>query len=113
METASGFGPPHPPLPSAPSAFGDRVRLGASAPSAPLGSFGLWRPRPAWGLRTLRFRLHLVTASGASAVSAAGHPARLFQEALVVAHHQLGLELLHRVEGHADDNQDRGAAEEE
>ena len=39
--------------------------------------------------------------------------AALFQEALVVAHHQLGLELFHRVEGYADDDQDRGAAEVE
>ena len=37
----------------------------------------------------------------------------LLQEALVVAHHQLRLELLHRVERDADDDQQRGAAEEE
>src|SRR5215208_5419591 len=37
----------------------------------------------------------------------------LLQEALVVAHHQLGLELLHRVQGDADDDQQRGSAEEE
>src|SRR4051794_1810728 len=37
----------------------------------------------------------------------------LLQEALVVAHHQLGLELLHRVEGHAHDDEQRGPAEEE
>ena len=35
------------------------------------------------------------------------------EEALVVAHHQLRLELLHRVERHADHDQDRGAAEVE
>src|SRR3954471_18226016 len=37
----------------------------------------------------------------------------LLQEALVVAHHQLRLELFHRVERDADDDQDRGATEEE
>ena len=37
----------------------------------------------------------------------------LLQEALVVAHHQLRLELLHRVQRHADHDQDRRAAEEE
>src|ERR687890_1978439 len=37
----------------------------------------------------------------------------LLQEALVVAHHQLRLELLHRVQGHAHDDEQRGAAEEE
>ena len=43
------------------------------------------------------------------------HEARaaLLQEALVVAHHQLRLELLHRVQRHADHDQDRGAAEVE
>src|SRR4051795_2635890 len=35
------------------------------------------------------------------------------QEAFVVAHHELRLELLHRVQGHADDDQDRRAAEVE
>ena len=39
--------------------------------------------------------------------------AGLLQEALVVAHHQLRLELLHRVQRDADDDQQRGAAEEE
>jgi hypothetical protein len=38
---------------------------------------------------------------------------RLLQEALVVAHHQLRLELFHGVEGDADHDQDRRAAEEE
>ena len=37
----------------------------------------------------------------------------LLQEAFVVAHHQLRLELLHGVEGDADDDQQRGAAEVE
>src|SRR5919107_228203 len=37
----------------------------------------------------------------------------LLQEALVVAHHQLRLELLHGVEGDAHDDEQRGAAEEE
>src|SRR5215208_1612217 len=37
----------------------------------------------------------------------------LLKEALVVAHHQLRLELLHRVQGDADDDQDRGSAEVE
>src|SRR5688572_20261707 len=37
----------------------------------------------------------------------------LLEEAFVVAHHQLGLELLHRVEGDAHNDQQRGAAEEE
>src|ERR1700760_1999228 len=37
----------------------------------------------------------------------------LLQEALVVAHHELRLELLHRVQRDADDDQQRGAAEEE
>src|SRR4051794_41593767 len=35
------------------------------------------------------------------------------QEALVVPHHQLGLELLDGIEGNTDDDQDRGPAEEE
>ena len=39
--------------------------------------------------------------------------AGLLQEALVVAHHQLRLELLHRVQRDADDDQHRRAAEEE
>src|SRR5437764_3508824 len=34
----------------------------------------------------------------------------LLQETLVVAHHQLGLELLHRVQRHPDHDQDRGPA---
>ena len=38
---------------------------------------------------------------------------RLLQEALVAAHHQLRLELLHRFERDADHDQDRGAAEVE
>ena len=38
---------------------------------------------------------------------------RLLQEAFVVAHHQLRLELFHRVERHADDDEDRGPAEVE
>ena len=38
---------------------------------------------------------------------------RLLQEAFVVAHHQLRLELLHGVEGHADHDQERRAAEVE
>ena len=38
---------------------------------------------------------------------------RALEEALVVAHHQLRLELLHRVQRDADDDQDRGAAEVE
>jgi hypothetical protein len=43
-----------------------------------------------------------------------GAPGRgLFQEALVVAHHQLRLELLHRVQGDSDHDQDRCPAEEE
>ena len=37
----------------------------------------------------------------------------LLQEAFVVAHHQLRLELLHRIEGDADDDQQRGSAEQE
>src|SRR4051812_32396773 len=43
----------------------------------------------------------------------AGRAPYLFQEALVVAHHQLGLELFHRVQRHADDDEQRGPAEEE
>src|SRR5919112_2038576 len=39
--------------------------------------------------------------------------ASLLQEALVVAHHQLRLELLHGVQGHADHDQDRRTAEVE
>src|SRR5271166_6010482 len=39
--------------------------------------------------------------------------ARLLQESLVAAHHQLRLELLHRFQRHADHDQDRGAAEVE
>src|SRR6185312_7501467 len=37
----------------------------------------------------------------------------LLEEALVVAHHQLRLELLDRVESDADHDQDRGPAEKE
>src|SRR3954453_17595931 len=43
----------------------------------------------------------------------AGRAPYLFQEALVVAHHQLGLELFHRVQRDADDDEQRGPAEEE
>src|SRR5271165_7202793 len=46
----------------------------------------------------------------------AGEPApaaALLQEALVAAHHQLRLELLHRFQRHPDDDQDRRAAEVE
>src|SRR5215217_3995158 len=39
--------------------------------------------------------------------------ASLLEEALVVAHHELRLELLHGVQRHADHDQDRGAAEVE
>src|SRR5689334_7636794 len=64
-----------------------------------------------------RMRWRAVTAAPLAVVSvrATTTPgvARLLQEALVVAHHQLCLELFHRVEGDADDDQDRGAAEEE
>src|SRR5437870_12738902 len=35
------------------------------------------------------------------------------EESLVVAHHQLAVDLLHGLEGHADRDQDRGAAEGE
>src|SRR5206468_1342157 len=35
------------------------------------------------------------------------------EKTFVIAHHQLRFELLHRVERHADDDQDRGATEEE
>src|SRR3954447_18790176 len=42
-----------------------------------------------------------------------GRAPYLLQEALVVAHHQLRLELLHRVQGDAHDDEQRGAAEEE
>src|SRR5271154_4061069 len=35
----------------------------------------------------------------------------LLQESLVTSHHQLRLELLHRFEGHADHDQNRGPAE--
>src|SRR3984957_18301601 len=37
----------------------------------------------------------------------------LLQEALVAAHHELGLELLHRFERYADHDQDRGTTEVE
>ena len=36
---------------------------------------------------------------------------RLLEEALVVAHHQLRVDLLHGFEGHTDRDQDRDAAE--
>src|SRR5687767_5163076 len=39
--------------------------------------------------------------------------AALLHEAVVMAHDQLGLDLLHRVHGHAYDDQQRGAAEVE
>src|ERR1044071_5930148 len=39
--------------------------------------------------------------------------ARLFHEAVVMPHDQLRLDLLHLVHRHADDDQQRGAAEEE
>ena len=52
-----------------------------------------------------------LTSLSARARRPARHP--LLEEALVAAHHQLGLELLHRVERDADDDQDRGPAEAE
>src|SRR3954452_20245439 len=61
-----------------------------------------WVPLPAPGGPS-RMRLSSLT----------GRAAYLFEEALVVAHHQLRLELLHRVQRDADDDEDRGAAEEE
>src|SRR5215207_7173600 len=68
----------------------------------PKSSFSLsaWVPLPAPGGPS-RMRLSSLK------------PGSLFQEALVVAHHQLRLELLHRVERDADHDQDRGAAEVE
>src|SRR3954462_13258155 len=76
-----------------------------------------WVPFPAPGGPTrMRFSsdTDALTGSlrtGASRPPVPGRSGILLEEALVVAHHQLGLELLHRVEGHADDDQQRRAAE--
>ena len=72
-----------------------------------------WVPLPAPGGPT-RMRLSSATGIGSYAVGRDGFgPGSLLQEALVVAHHQLRLELLHRVQRDADDDQQRRAAEEE
>src|SRR5687767_849482 len=82
-----------------------------------------WVPLPAPGGPT-RMRLSSLdirrseTTARTTAASERGRttplsPAGLLQEALVVAHHQLRLELLHRVQRDADDDEDRRAAEEE
>src|SRR5579862_970549 len=48
-----------------------------------------------------------------SALMSGPSAARSFDEALVLAHQELGLDLLHGVEGDADDDEDGGAAEVE
>src|SRR3954452_9177921 len=65
-------------------------------------SLAAWGPLPAPGGPS-RMRLSSLT----------GRADYLFEEALVVPHHQLRLELLHRVQRDADDDEDRGAAEVE
>src|ERR1700710_1086471 len=78
-----------------------------------------WVPLPAPGgptrmrLSSLDIRRSETTAPGTATARAVGLRTTLFEEALVVAHHQLRLELLHRVQGDADDDEDRRAAEEE
>src|SRR4051812_30107098 len=78
-----------------------------------------WVPLPAPG-GPIRIRFSSDTGAlaasfrtGASRPPVPGRSGILLQEAFVVAHHQLGLELLHGVEGHADDDQQRGSAEVE
>src|SRR3954465_13515515 len=78
-----------------------------------------WVPLPAPGGPS-RMRLSSDIGEGIETTRARRGPRRgrgrapyLLQEALVVAHHQLRLELLHRVEGDAHDDEQRGAAEEE
>src|SRR3954451_10459359 len=78
-----------------------------------------WVPLPAPGGPS-RMRLSSDIGEGIETTRARRWPRRgrgrapyLLQEALVVAHHQLRLELLHRVEGDAHDDEQRGAAEEE
>ncbi len=63
--------------------------------------------RDALGLRTL------ARAGRAEQHDVQWLAAMLLQEALVVAHEQLGFHLTHRVERDADDDEDRGAAEVE
>src|ERR1700712_1616198 len=76
-----------------------------------------WVPWPAPGGPTrMRFSsdtgaLAASLRTGASRPPVPGRSGILLEEAFVVAHHQLGLELLHGVEGHADDDQQRGSAE--
>src|SRR3954470_11311493 len=65
-------------------------------------SLAAWVPLPAPGGPS-RMRLSSLT----------GRADYLFEEALVVAHHQLRLELLHRVQRDAHHDQDRGASEVE
>src|SRR3954469_5044161 len=71
-----------------------------------------WVPFPAPGGPS-RIRFSSDTGRGAYPSRSGLARSALFQEALVVAHHQLRFELFHRVERDADDDQDRGAAEEE
>src|SRR3954464_639103 len=78
-----------------------------------------WVPFPApGGPSRMRLSSDIVrgnrnTPRSPAATRTRGRAPYLLQEALVVAHHQLRLELLHRVEGHAHDDEQRGAAEEE
>src|SRR3954447_6818085 len=78
-----------------------------------------WVPFPApGGPSRMRLSSDIVrgnrnTPRSPAATRTRGRAPYLLQEALVVAHHQLRLELLHRVEGDAHDDEQRGAAEEE
>src|SRR5207248_8913599 len=66
------------------------------------------RPAPDGPLRPLRGRGPSRVGRGLGRSVWAGF---LLEEALVTSHHQLRLELLHRFQRDADDDQDRGAAE--
>src|SRR5579862_8983903 len=71
-----------------------------------------WVPLPApGGPRKITARFSpATTGPGRSGIAAAPQLA-LFDKAFVVAHDQLGVDLLHGVHGHADHDQERGATE--
>src|SRR4051812_31584702 len=106
---------------SVPSATAARRMLPVAKYGRPKSSVrrSAWVPLPAPGGPT-RMRLSSDTRAIEDSVGtgrrkrpAPGRSGILLQEAFVVAHHQLGFELLHRVEGHPDDDQQRRAAEVE
>src|SRR6185369_606761 len=68
-------------------------------------------PAPGAPRNTARARTWVPIGLAAAPPPAGGAPG-LLHEALVVAHHQHGVELLDQIERDADDDQDRGAAHE-